>query len=277
MIYGYDVAGHRISLTYPDNKSVSYDYDQLGRLDTVTNWDSQVTGYGYDLAGRVLTTTLSNGVTSIFGYNLVGWLTSTITLQSPGRSLPSVTSMMRPGIAFRPWKSSHWQPKRQPQLPQLHPHQSIHPRLPISRNRTPIAFVDGFESGDLSQWSANSTGDGNLSVSSTAALSGTYGMQAVIDDNYSLYVQDDTPDGEIYYRASFEFDPNNISMSNGNEHEILVVYSETSEAILNIHLRYSGGYRIGISFIDNQGNTTSSGWYTINDSIPTAADCHILP
>ena len=47
-------------------------------------------------------------------------------------------------------------------------------------------------------------------------------------------------------------------MSNGNEHEILVVYSETSEAILNIHLRYSGGYRIGISFIDNQGSIWQS-------------------
>jgi hypothetical protein len=72
-----------------------------------------------------------------------------------------------------------------------------------------LIFADGFESGTLSAWSAQSTDGGDLAVSNAAALSGSvYGLEAVVDDTAGLFVQDDTPDGEGRYRARFYFDPN---------------------------------------------------------------------
>ncbi|MEA3441708.1 MAG: hypothetical protein U9R58_15645, partial [Chloroflexota bacterium] len=76
-----------------------------------------------------------------------------------------------------------------------------------------LIFADGFESGDLSAWSSSTTDGGDLSVTTGAAMVGTYGMQAVIDDNNAIYVTDDSPDGETEYVVRFYFDPNSISMA----------------------------------------------------------------
>src|SRR5205814_2656697 len=52
-------------------------------------------------------------------------------------------------------------------------------------------FGDGFESGDLADWSAET---GPLSVSAAAAMAGTaHGLQAVVSDTSPAYVQDETP------------------------------------------------------------------------------------
>jgi hypothetical protein len=71
-----------------------------------------------------------------------------------------------------------------------------------------LIFADGFESGDLSAWSASQTDGGDLAVTGAAALaSTTFGAQAVVDDRAGLYVQDDSPTGETRYRARFYLDP----------------------------------------------------------------------
>jgi hypothetical protein len=49
-----------------------------------------------------------------------------------------------------------------------------------------VIFSDGFESGDFSAWSSATTDGGDLSVTSAAALAGSYGMQALIDDTNIL-------------------------------------------------------------------------------------------
>jgi RHS repeat-associated protein len=72
--YGYDEAGHRTQLTYPDSDAVDYGYDRAGRLTTVEDWSDRLTTYDYDAAGRVLTTTLPNGVISAYGYDDAGRL-----------------------------------------------------------------------------------------------------------------------------------------------------------------------------------------------------------
>ena len=42
---------------------------------------------------------------------------------------------------------------------------------------TPDAvFANGFESGNLSGWSSSSTGSGSLTVTTAAAMGGTYGL-----------------------------------------------------------------------------------------------------
>jgi hypothetical protein len=72
-------------------------------------------------------------------------------------------------------------------------------------------FEDGFESHDLSAWSASATDGGDLGASSGAGLAGTaWGLQAVVDDQAGIYVQDDTPDHETRYRARFYVDGRNF-------------------------------------------------------------------
>jgi hypothetical protein len=77
------------------------------------------------------------------------------------------------------------------------------------RFATDLIFRDGFESGDLSNWSSAAVDGGDLLLSSAAALKFTsVGLQGVVDDTASLYVQDDTPVDEDRYRARFYFDTN---------------------------------------------------------------------
>ena len=68
-----------------------------------------------------------------------------------------------------------------------------------------LIFSDGFESGNLSAWTSSVIDLGDLSASPTAALIGGQGMRAVVDDNTSIYVTDDTPNAELRYRARFYF------------------------------------------------------------------------
>ena len=70
--YGYDAAGNRTSITYPDSKVASYEYDELNRMDTVSaSWFSGDTTYAYDAAGRLIITTLpsSTDITADYGYD----------------------------------------------------------------------------------------------------------------------------------------------------------------------------------------------------------------
>jgi hypothetical protein len=69
-------------------------------------------------------------------------------------------------------------------------------------------FADGFESGTLAAWSTAAVDGGDLRVSAAAALATTsLGAEGQIDDNKSLYVQDNRPADESRYRARFYFDP----------------------------------------------------------------------
>ena len=68
-------------------------------------------------------------------------------------------------------------------------------------NKTDDLFADQFESGDFSTWDVAATDNGDLTVTSQAAIVGSYGMQAVLDDNNSLHVTDWSPWDETHYRA----------------------------------------------------------------------------
>jgi hypothetical protein len=73
-----------------------------------------------------------------------------------------------------------------------------------------VISIDGFETGDFAGWSATATDGGDLSVATSAALIGNYGMQATIDDNIALYATDWSPVADPLYQARFHFDPNSI-------------------------------------------------------------------
>jgi hypothetical protein len=132
-------------------------------------------------------------------------------------------------------------------------------------------FADGVESADLSAWSSSSTDGGNLSASSTAALVGSQGMQALINDNNSIYVIDDSPSAEPHYRVRFYFDPNTIAMASNDAHLIFLGRAAngttTGTTLLQVELRFSGGkYQIRALILDDATTFTSSGWFTISDA-----------
>ena len=70
---------------------------------------------------------------------------------------------------------------------------------------------------------------------------GTKRLRALINNTTSIYVTDDRPISETRYRARFYFDPNSITMSNGNAHYIFYGYTGTSTDVLRIELRRSSG------------------------------------
>jgi len=130
-----------------------------------------------------------------------------------------------------------------------------------------LIFADGFESGNLSAWSTASTDSGNLSVSAAAALVGTRSMQALINDNNSIYVTDNRPVAEPRYRARFYFDPNTILMGSNNTHSIFSGRDASGTAVLRVEFRFSSGqYQIRASLLNDGTSFTSTAWLTISDA-----------
>jgi len=69
-------------------------------------------------------------------------------------------------------------------------------------------------------------------------MTGSYGMQAVINDTTAIYVTDYSPANEQMYRARFQFDPNSLVIPSGNSFSIL------SASALN-----GVGYRLMLSSV----------------------------
>jgi hypothetical protein len=130
-----------------------------------------------------------------------------------------------------------------------------------------LIFADGFESGNFSAWTANTTDLGDLSVSPSAALVGTQGMQAVIDDMNTIYVTDDSPNAESRYRARFYFDPNSIIMGSTDAHFIFKGFMGTATDILQVELRPSSGvYQLRAKLLNDSATFIISNWFTISDA-----------
>lgn len=131
-----------------------------------------------------------------------------------------------------------------------------------------LIFADSFESGNLSAWSSSVTDGSDLSVSTAAALSGAYGLQAVIDSNGAIYATDQTPQAETRYRARFYFDPNSITMASGDLHDIFRAYQGgTTTAPTGIQLRFDQGFHQVRAWVrrDN-GSVAYTAWAPITDA-----------
>ena len=130
-----------------------------------------------------------------------------------------------------------------------------------------LIFADGFETGNLSAWSANVPDSGSLSVTGAAALAGSSGLQAAINDNNVLSVTSDHPNAEPRYRARFYFDPNSIGMASGDSHIILRGYSGSSTVSLRVEFgSSSGAYRIRAGLVDDGGTWTETSWLPLSDA-----------
>lgn len=131
-----------------------------------------------------------------------------------------------------------------------------------------LIFADGFESGNLSAWTSSVTDGGDLSVQASAALTGSFGLQALLDDNVALYVTDDRPASERSYQARFRFHPHGLTMANGDSHFIFYGYTGASIPVLRLELRFAAGAYQLRSGLRTDGNTwiTSSAWFPISNA-----------
>jgi RHS repeat-associated protein len=126
--------------------------------------------------------------------------------------------------------------------------------------------MDGFETGDFSAWSASLVDGGDLSVSTAAAITGTYGMQALLDDNNGIYVTDWSPFEETHYRARFYFDPNSMVMTSNDAHYLLYAYNRDNVLMSRVEFRYfSPSYQVRADLINDGTGWTSLPWVTISD------------
>jgi RHS repeat-associated protein len=129
-------------------------------------------------------------------------------------------------------------------------------------------FADGFESGNLSAWSSSVTGSGDLSVTSGAALVGSFGMQALINDTGGIYARDDSPSNETRYRARFRLDPNSVSIPSGNRFDILETRNSANGAVFRVELGHvsASQYSLRLTVLDDGGSYSSSASYTTSDA-----------
>ncbi len=121
--------------------------------------------------------------------------------------------------------------------------------------------MNGFETGDLSGWSSSTTDGGDLSVSTAAAATGAYGLQAVIDDLNAKEVTDSTPNSEKHYSARFYFNPNSVSIPNDNSFDIMDGNDTANGGswVFRLILNYKGGfYSLGTEVKNDAGNFVSS-------------------
>jgi RHS repeat-associated protein len=247
--YTYNVSGNRASLTYPDLKTVTYTYDDAGRLETVRDWNNQITTYTYDRAGRMLTESLPNGVSKTYTYDDAGHLLNLINTRGPETLSSFVYTYDAAGNRISTTE------------------RVINPGEPGAVNDR--IFVDEFENG-LTRWSSSVTDGGDLAMSASAAISGTLGLAAVIDDNTAIYVTDQTPSAEKRYRARFYFNPNHIvstSSAQDDAHYIFHALDITGTVVLRLEFRLiMGDYQLRAEMLRDTANTWSSTpWVTIAD------------
>jgi len=132
--------------------------------------------------------------------------------------------------------------------------------------KTDDLFADGFETGDLSAWSVSVTDNGSLSASAQAAITGSYGLQATINDSNSIYILDWGPYEETRYRARFYFDPNSITMAHGDAHYLFYAANRDGVVVGRVEFRFSAGdYQVRAEAVNDATAWSSSPWVTITD------------
>lgn len=126
-------------------------------------------------------------------------------------------------------------------------------------------FQDGFETGDFSSWSSY-TSHADLTVHADAAMVGSYGMKVVVDDTDQKIVNDSTPSANKRYRMRFYFDPNSITMTDGDDFAIAQAFdSSWNTSYIFKMRRQSGAYVI---YAVDRTDDAWSGYveYTISDA-----------
>ena len=109
---------------------------------------------------------------------------------------------------------------------------------------------------------------GDLSVTPGAALLESQGLQAVIDDNNSLVVIDESPALETRYRTRFYFDPNSIPMAVGDAHLIFLGASSGGTLQhLQLELRFQAtGFEVRALLMNDSKTMIATSWLPLSDA-----------
>jgi hypothetical protein len=132
-------------------------------------------------------------------------------------------------------------------------------------------FADGFESGAMTAWSSAQTAGGDLTVSTAAKMAGTdFGLQLLVNDTASGYVEDDLPNHELRYHARFYFRPNGFDPGEAQAHfrtRIFIAFTNPTRRIAAIVLkRQLGVYSLmGRARLDDNTQANTS-FVTITDA-----------
>jgi hypothetical protein len=130
-----------------------------------------------------------------------------------------------------------------------------------------LIFADGFEAGNLSAWPQRAIDGGDLAALPAAAMLGSYGLHAQIDDNNNLALIDGRLNGEKRYRARFYFDPHSIVMAQNDNHEIFRGFVGTWPAVLDMKLRfYNGRYQVRVGILNDSTTMRYSAWFDLTDA-----------
>jgi len=123
-----------------------------------------------------------------------------------------------------------------------------------------------------------------LTVDAGCAMNGTsFGMRTTLPggDTQIVYVQDNTPDGETIYRATFWFDPNGISMPTTARFPIFLGRDDVGGNVLRLQVHRNVAddkYRLRLQIKKNNGtwanarefDSTGAFFLPIGDgSVPT--------
>jgi RHS repeat-associated protein len=236
----------------------SYLYDANGNM-IERNLGALEFDLAYDAENRLVTVT-GNGVapTSTPPPTATATKTSTPSLTPTATATPT-------GPTATPSATQTPSPTNTPGGPT--PTSTPTPTATPTSSSSDLIFADGFESGDLSAWSASTTDGGDLSASSAAATNGSFGMQALIDDTAGLYVTDDSPNAEPRYRARFYFDPNSLTMDDGDTFNLFKGYQGSSTEVLRVQFRFSSGnYQVRAGLVDDGSTWTYTSWFTVSDA-----------
>ena len=106
--------------------------------------------------------------------------------------------------------------------------------------------------------------EGDLNVTAAAALQGSFGMAALIDNFTGMYVQDNSPTSEARYRARFYFDPNGIGSLN-----VLSIFGARTNAteVARIDFRrIPAGHQVRVVAQSDAGGPNPTSWFTISDA-----------
>jgi hypothetical protein len=144
-------------------------------------------------------------------------------------------------------------------------------------NKTsPVVFANSFEEGNFSAWNA---GGGNRpqnrSVTTGAALKGTYGMRVTVNGTQTSYVIDNSPANETRYNARFYFNPNGTNTGNSastQQNIFQVMNTGGNTAIVVVQYQKVGTTYQVRAVVTRSGGTTATNWYTINNGQANAIE-----
>jgi predicted outer membrane repeat protein len=134
-----------------------------------------------------------------------------------------------------------------------------------------LIFKDGFDLGGLAGWSAAQTDGGDLAPAAGAAMVGTLGIQATVDDTTGLYVQDESPNDEPRYRARFYLDPNGFDPGEALTHRrsrVLIGFTEgpLRRVFAVVLRRVNGAYAVMARARLDEGTQVDTGFVPITDA-----------